>query len=489
MLFRLTNFRGPALIYGRDLDCLIDRPGPDSRPVHVVRPAGLDAWLAGPGTAYTDFVRGAGFAAKPGQLCLLPGGSSLAGALFGLGDETGPHIFGALPGVLPPLSSWWIGDGVEDRAAFVLGFCLGAYRFIRFKSGEDRPAGVRLVLEPAEREEMPVARCLSAARAAWLVRDLINTPANHLGPAELASAAESILLRNGAHVDVITTASLAELYPALHAVGRGSVRPPAVVRAEWRSPAAGADAPCISICGKGVCFDTGGYDLKQPAGMLRMKKDMGGAAIALGLACMIIDAQLPCRLELRLGCVENMISGDAMRPLDVLPTRRGLLVEVGNTDAEGRLVLCDLLAEACETAPSMLIDFATLTGAARVALGPDLPAVFSNDDVLAGIFVEEGGKIHDPVWRLPLWSGYNYWLESDTGDLNNVTEKSYAGAIIAALFLQRFVSSTTRWAHFDVYGWNDASRPGRPAGGEAQAMRAAFEGISRIVRDSTELGG
>jgi leucyl aminopeptidase len=474
------------LIYGRDLDCLIDEAGPDARPVHAVRPAGLEVWLAGPGSAYAHFVRCAGFTARAGQLCLLPGGSGIAGALFGLGDESGPHIFGALPGALPPSSTWFIGEGVEDRAAFVLGFCLGAYRFVLFKSGEAKPEGARLVLPEAARADPPVALSLSAARAAWLARDLINTPANHLGPCELAAAAQSILARNGAHVNVITNASLAELYPALHAVGRGSQRPPAVVRAEWRSSGADAGAPCISICGKGVSFDTGGYDLKPPAGMLRMKKDMGGAAIELGLACMIMDAQLPCRLELRLGCVENMISGDAMRPLDVLKTRRGLLVEVGNTDAEGRLVLCDLLAEACETSPSLLIDFATLTGAARVALGPDLPAVFSNDDVLAGIFVEAGGKTHDPVWRLPLWSGYNYWLESDTGDLNNVTEKSYAGAIIAALFLQRFVSNGTPWAHFDVYAWNDAPRPGRPAGGEAQAMRAAFEGIARFLTEPAQ---
>ncbi len=473
------------MIYGRDLDCLIDQAGPDARPVHAVRPAGLHAWLGGPGSVHADFVRAAGFAAKPGQLCLLPGGSGLAGALFGLGDESGPHIFGALPGLLPPGSSWYIGSGVEDRAAFVLGFCLGAYRYTWFKTAETGPGCASLVLPASDRDES-VTRSLSAARAAWLVRDLINTPANHLGPADLAAAAHSILSRNGAHVNVITSASLAELYPALHAVGRGSARAPAVVRAEWRSPCAPADAPCISICGKGVCFDTGGYDLKQPAGMLRMKKDMGGAAIALGLAYMIMEAPLPCRMELRLGCVENMISGDAMRPLDVLKTRHGLQVEVGNTDAEGRLVLCDLLAEACENSPSVLIDFATLTGAARVALGPDLPAIFSNDDALAGIFVDAGGKMHDPVWRLPLWRGYNSWLESDTGDLNNVTEKSYAGAIVAALFLQRFVSDGTRWAHFDVYGWNDAARPGRPAGGEAQAMRAVFEGVARLLTAAVE---
>jgi leucyl aminopeptidase len=477
--------KGLTVAYGRDLDCLTATTTAEALPVDVVRPEGLEGFLGALPAGQSAFVRASGFAGKAGQLCLLPAESGLAGAVFGLGEETGPHIFGALPGLLPAAALWRMGAGIDDPAAFVLGYCLGAYRFAACKSEAAKAQRALLVVSEAMRELAEVAKSLSAARAVWLVRDLINTPANYLGPADLAAEAYSILSRIGAHVNVITGESLSEMYPALHAVGRGSARAPAVVLATWHHGNVADGAPCISICGKGVCFDTGGYDLKQPAGMLRMKKDMGGAAIALGLATMIIEADLPCRLELRLGCVENMISGEAMRPLDVLNTRKGLRVEVGNTDAEGRLVLCDLLAEACEAEPDVLLDFATLTGAARVALGPDLPALFSNDDGMAAVFSDAGGRVHDPVWRLPLWNGYNFWLESDTGDLNNVTEKSFAGAIVAALFLHRFVSGTARWIHFDVYGWNDAARPGRPAGGEAHAMRAAFEGVTRIVKKWT----
>jgi leucyl aminopeptidase len=306
-------------------------------------------------------------------------------------------------------------------------------------------------------------------------------PANRLGPVDLAAAAGRALEKTSAHTNVIEAAQLRERYPILHAVGCGSARPPAVFIASWRGSGAGDTAPLVSLCGKGVCFDTGGYDLKPPAGMLRMKKDKAGAAIALGLSRMIIEADLPIRLELRLGCVENMISGNALRPLDVVTTRHGLSVEVGNTDAEGRLVLCDLLAEACAARPDVLMDFATLTGAARVALGPDLPALFSNDDRLAVELFQAGNAVHDPVWRLPLWEGYNSWLDSSVADLNNVSEKLHAGAIVAALFLQRFVSAGTRWIHFDVYGWNDSAAPGRPAGGEVQAMRAAFSFITGLA--------
>ena len=289
---------------------------------------------------------------------------------------------------------------------------------------------------------------------------------------------------------MITGDDLARGFPALHAVGAGSDRPPSIVSARWQAPDAADDAPLISICGKGVCFDTGGYDIKPSAGMLRMKKDMGGAAVALGLACMIIDAGLPIRLELRLGCVENMISGRAMRPGDVLRTRSGLAVEVGNTDAEGRLVLCDLLSEACEAKPDMLIDFATLTGAARVALGPDLPAMFTNDEALAREFFDSGRDVHDPVWRLPIWDGYKSWLETGTGDLNNVSEKAQAGAILAALFLHRFVCESLRWIHFDVYAWNGhgaARTAGRWRGsGDACGVRSR-QPVRRRLRSATRL--
>ena len=313
------------------------------------------------------------------------------------------------------------------------------------------------------------------------MRDLINTPADRLGPAELAEALVTVAKAFGASATLVTGADLARDYPAVAAVGAGSDRPPVVATLRWQGPAAAADAPLVSLCGKGVCFDTGGYDLKTSAGMLRMKKDMGGAAMMLGLARMIMAADLPVRLVVRLGCVENSVSGHAMRPSDVLLTRRGLHVEVGNTDAEGRLVLCDLLAEASDEQPAVLLDAATLTGAARVALGPDLPAMFCNDERLAAAMLASGEACHDPVWRLPLWAGYDPWLSSKVADLVNVGSKPMAGAITAALFLQRFVTRPTPWLHLDAYAWNDSTAPGRPEGGEAQAIRAAFQAVSRFV--------
>ncbi len=448
----------------RVLDCFAEAGGAAG--------PGLPIHGAGPGDTFDAYPAACGFTGAAGQVVLLPGPAGLAGALLGLGEAPDPYVFAALPAVLPA-GIWHLSGGIADSADAVLGWALGAYRYDTLKQPRTRPSP-KLIL-PAG-----MARTLSTSRAVWLARDLINTPANLLGPADLAEQAALALHARGAHVNVITGEDVASGFPALHAVGAGSQRGPRVLRATWCAPGAPADAPLVSICGKGVCFDTGGYDIKPPAGMLRMKKDMGGAAVALGLACMIIEAALPVRLELRLGCVENMISGMAMRPGDVLRTRAGLAVEVGNTDAEGRLVLCDLLSEACQSQPDLLLDFATLTGAARVALGPDLPAMFTNDDGLASLFSETGIAAHDPVWRLPLWNGYNSWLESGAGDLNNVSEKAHAGAIVAALFLQRFVSAGTRWAHFDVYGWNDTERPGRPAGGEAQAMRAVFEGVARL---------
>ncbi len=445
-------------------------------PIHAVRPAALPELLDRLPPSQAGFVRACGFAAKAGQTVLLAGGDAgLGGAVLGLGEGHGPHVFGSLPAALPSGTVWRLSSGFDDPAAAVLGYALGAYRFELLR--QPTPACAQLLLP----DDAEMSEAVSAARATWLVRDLINMPANLLGPTELATTACGVLGAAGAHAEIIEGTALAQRFPVVEAVGAGSMRPPAVVVAHWAAEGAGVDAPLISLCGKGVCFDTGGYDLKPSSGMLRMKKDMGGAAVALGLARMVIDARLPIRLELRLGCVENMVSGTAMRPLDILRTRRGVAIEVGNTDAEGRLVLCDLLAEAGQARPAALLDFATLTGAARAALGPDLPALFSNDDVLAELFSTGGCIVHDPVWRLPLWDGYNSWLDSAVADLTNVSEKAQAGAIVAALFLQRFVPTGVPWAHFDVYAWNDGSRPGLPAGGEAQAMRAAFAGLNRLV--------
>jgi leucyl aminopeptidase len=452
----------------QDLSCLT--PSDEhALPLHTARPATLDAFVAELPKAQSGWLRGVGFAAKAGELCLLPGPKGVSGAVLGLGEDRSPHVFGGLPGQLPEDTVWRLASGDHDVDTAVLGFCLGAYRYTAFKDGERRLA--RLVAPPKQ------AQARSVAAAAWMARDLVNTPPNLLGPQELANAARELGARYGAVVEIVTDDSLTEAYPTVAAVGRGSNRPPAVAIMRWRGGAAHADAPLISLCGKGVCFDTGGYDLKPSSAMLRMKKDMGGAAVALGISRLVMEADLPVRLVTRIGCVENSVSGVAMRPSDVIRTRAGLTVEVGNTDAEGRLVLCDLLADASAEQPSVLFDFATLTGAARVALGPDLPALFCDDDDMAAALCEAGQAVFDPVWRLPLWSGYDEWLKSPVADLNNVSSKPFAGAIVAALFLRRFVPKDVTYAHFDLYAWNDQTRPGRPEGGEAQTMRAVFEAL------------
>ncbi len=459
--------------FDRPLDCL-DTEGA-ALPVHSVRPAALDGALAGLEPQQAAFLRAAGFTAAAGQLMLLPDKDGLAGAVLGLGEDRSPYAHGGLPMSLPPGTAWRLEPGDFDADAAVLGFLLGAYQYAALTRPKRAPA--RLVAAGFKAAE-------SAACATWFARDLINTPANLLGPAELAGATVALGARFGAAPMLVEGERLQVAYPTIAAVGQGSARAPIMAGFTWRGSGAAADAPLVSLCGKGVCFDSGGYDLKPSAGMLRMKKDMGGAALMLALARMVMQADLPVRLTVRIGCVENMVSGAAMRPLDVVRTRRGLTVEVCNTDAEGRLVLCDLLAEASDECPALLLDAATLTGAARVALGPDLPALFAphtpEGDHVAGLILAAGEAQSDPMWRLPLWAGYDPWLTSPVADLNNVSSKPMAGAITAALFLQRFVALSTPWAHLDTYAWNDQGRPGRPEGGEAMGLRALFGAISRL---------
>ena len=463
-------------LWGRELDCLTE-PGATTLPVYAVRPEGLDAFLAAVPDRAAAFLRESGFTASAGSVVLVPGGSGTAGAVLGLGGVAGPLPFGALPFALPEGSLVRFAGTLDSPEDAVLGFCMGAYRFDGLKSVPANRAPARLALPEGAGMAVQIAETI------WLVRDLINMPANLLGPAELTDAAVATLRKLGADVTIASGEAVARDYPLIEAVGRGSARPPHVVVARWRGSKAHDLSPLISLCGKGVIFDTGGYNLKPGSMMLRMKKDMGGAAVALGVARLIMLADLPVRVELRLGCVENSVSGSAIRPMDVLQSRRGLTVSIGNTDAEGRLVLADLLAEASDAAPDLLLDFATLTGAARVALGPDVPAFFCNDDALAEQLQVAARAAHDPVWRMPLYDSYNYLLESYDADLNNVSDKPYAGAIIAALFLQRFVAPGQRWLHLDLYAWNDGPRMGRPEGGEAQTLRAAFGMISRIVHD------
>ena len=466
------------MVFDRDLTCLASADAA-SLPVTSWRPNGLDAGFAALEPAQAAFLQASGFKATAGEIALLPGADGVSRAVLGLGEDRSPDPFGALALGLPEGGAWHLEQGDFDMAAAVLGFCLGAYQFEAFK----RPKRAPVQLAGAHGWAQP----LSLARAAWLVRDLINMPANRLGPAELADAVLLVAQRFGVAGERVEGEELEREYPAVAAVGAGSDRAPTAARFAWQGSAAGPDAPLVSLCGKGVCFDTGGYDLKPSAGMLRMKKDMGGAALMLGLAAAVMQADLPIRLEVRIGCVENMVSGRAMRPLDILTTRRGLTVEVGNTDAEGRLVLCDLLAEASDRQPALLIDAATLTGAARTALGPDLPALFCPDDALAARVASASAAAHDPVWRLPLWAGYDAWMSSPVADLNNVSSKPMAGAITAALFLQRFLRPGTPWLHLDTYAWNDQNRPGRPEGGEALGLRTLFSTIAGLSPDYSGL--
>ena len=461
------------------IDCLIP-PATGSRPIYAVRPGTLPAMLAELPPGQAQYLRDLGFSAKSEELAFLQNDAGLAGAVLGLGSDRSPFAFGGLPFRLPAATvddarPWHLVAGDYDPAQATLGYALGAYRYTASKPAKRAPA--RLVQPDAS------GWSVREAEAAWMVRDLINTPANLLGPAQLADIAAGLARRHGAEPQIVLGSALRESYPTVAMVGAGSAREPVVVIFHWSGSQAHADAPLISLCGKGVCFDTGGYDLKPSAAMLRMKKDMGGAAIILGIARLIMEADLPVRLAVRIGCVENSVSGTAMRPLDVVRTRRGLTVEIGNTDAEGRLVLCDLLADASDEKPELLLNAATLTGAARVALGPDMPALFCNDDSWADTLIAAGAEQHDPLWRLPLWQGYDSWLESPVADLNNVSAKPMAGAIVAALFMQRFIAAEVHWAHLDTYAWNDQTRPGRPEGGEAQAMRAVFAALRRRFPD------
>jgi leucyl aminopeptidase len=408
-----------------------------------------------------------GFDAAPGSVCVMPDASGKpVRALVGIAADD-PWSWAQVAAKLPE-GAYRIDERLAAKEAgwAALAWALGAYRFERYK-GKDKRALPRLVW-PKGADRSLVER---TARAIWWVRDLVNTPASDLGPAELADAAASLARRHKAHFrTIVGEALLTKNYPAIHAVGRASSRPPRLIDFAWGR----ARAPKVTLIGKGVVFDSGGLDIKPSSGMRIMKKDMGGAAHALGLASMIMDAGLDVRLRVLIPAVENSISGNAMRPLDVIQTRAGKSVEIGNTDAEGRLILADCLAEADSEKPELMIDFATLTGAARVALGPDLPALFTRDDALAAALAAAGTEERDPLWRLPLWAPYRKWLDTSVADINSTGESAFAGAVTAALFVADFVSPATRWAHFDLFAWNPKARPGRPEGGEAMTIRAIY---------------
>jgi len=435
-------------------------------PLHVLQREQFQDWCATQPGATVAWLQAQGFNAAPGTLALLPGADGLAGAVLAIGDAADPLSYGHAPMGLPPGSCWQVeGNRLSDeaRAALELGWGLGAYRFDRYKTALRAPALLQ-VAAGASRTRALLAACLR-------VRDLVNTPTEDMGPADLEAVVRQIGAHHAAQVEVIEGADLlAHNFPAIHAVGRASHRAPRLIALRWGPE----DAPKVTLVGKGVCFDTGGLDIKPADGMRNMKKDMGGAAHAIALAELVMDQRLPVRLTLLVPAVENAIGPDAFRPGEVIATRAGISVEIDNTDAEGRVILCDALAYAGEDQPELLLDFATLTGAARIALGPELPVLFSNDDALANAWLAAGEQTRDPLWRLPLWRPYLRYLTSHVADLANAGSRM-AGAVTAALYLERFVPAGTPWAHLDVYAWNDGDRPGRPAGGEAMALRAAFE--------------
>jgi leucyl aminopeptidase len=349
-----------------------------------------------------------------------------------------------------------------------LAWCLEAYSFDRYKPQ------ARAVAQLVCRERIDYEDVVRKANAAYLVRDLINTPANDFGPDELESAARKLAKAHNAKISVVSGEALRRGFPMVHDVGKASPRFPRLIDFSWGS----SRAPKVTLVGKGVCFDTGGLDIKPASGMALMKKDMGGAANVLGLAQMIMEAKLPVRLRVIVPAVENSIAGNAFRPGDILKSRKGLTVEIGNTDAEGRLVLGDALSLADDESPDLLIDMATLTGAARVALGPELPPFYTDDENLAAEISKHSVTQSDPLWRLPLWEPYNALFESSVADMNNSSDSSFAGSITAALFLKRFVEKAKTYVHFDIYGWVPNARPGSPKGGEAQGIRALFALIS-----------
>jgi leucyl aminopeptidase len=415
------------------------------------------------------FAQASGFAAKPGECLALPAADGeISHVVFGLEDDAGKSrdLFraGQLPGLLPP-GTYRFANAPHDTRLAALAFVLGSYRFGRYRRAE--PPNVRLV-PPDGIDVADIGRIADAVR---LARDLINTPANDMGPEQLAQAAEQLAQRFDAKFDCIVGEELTRRnFPLIHAVGMAAARPPRLIDFSWGDPA----HPKVTLVGKGVCFDTGGLDLKPSSGMLIMKKDMGGAANVLALASMVMDAKLKVRLRVLIPAVENAVAGNAFRPLDVFPSRKGPTVEIGNTDAEDRLVLADALALADEDAPDLLIDLGTLTGAARVALGPDLPPFYTGDETLALDLARCAGAENDPLWRLPLWAPYDSWLDSKVADINNAPSGGFAGSITCALFLQRFVEAAKSWLHVDIYGWTPSAKPARPEGGECQAARAIY---------------
>lgn len=430
----------------------------------------LSSWLKKQKKDLQLWVNNSEFKAKPESILIIPSKEGkVAQVLFGTDEFFNSFTFASLPSRLPHNKEGYHINAKlnpEEATKISLGWALGCYSFDRYKSAKSSKNINKLVLP----EKVNTKKLNSSIEAIFLVRDLINIPANEMGPEELVAAAKKVAPKNSVKV-ILDKDLLKKNYPAIYEVGKGSSRKPRLIDFTWGNP----KNPKVTLVGKGVCFDTGGLNIKPGSAMYLMKKDMGGAAHVLGLASMIIANNLPIRLRVLIPAVENSISGDSFRPSDIIKTRKGITVEVGDTDAEGRLILADALAEASSEKPKLLIDFATLTGAARVALGTDLPATFTNDDKIAETLEKTSKKTDDPLWRLPLWQPYNDLLKSDIADTNSITSSGLGGAITAALFLEKFVGKDIPWIHLDTYGWNPTPRPGKPKGGEALGLRAVYE--------------
>jgi len=442
--------------------------GQNAHAIHLVDAKGLEAWLAARPERDRAALAAQGFKARANSHAILPGEKAEDWSVAaGVADAAAPGLWclARLAETLPE-GTYRLIDA--DPGPAIFGWMSAHYRFDRYKApAGDKGPRVLLTARPAA-----IGSAAAQARATALVRDMVNVPTADMGPEQMEAEAQRVASRHGASLTVTRGDALETGYPMIHAVGRAADRAsaPRLIELVWGRE----DHPRVALVGKGVVFDSGGLDIKPAAGMRLMKKDMGGAAHALALADLVMGAGLPVRLHLLLPVVENAIAGNAFRPGDVLRSRKGLSVEIGNTDAEGRLILGDALTRAGEDQPALIIDFATLTGAARVALGPDLPAMFANDEALAADLLESGTGVDDPMWRLPLWQPYNEMFKSDIADLSNSGEGGFAGTITAALFLQRFVPEDIPWAHFDTFAWRPAARPGRPKGGEAYGLRAAF---------------
>jgi len=456
---------------------------PSATPVETYTPKQWAAQRPREKPAVAGWAAAQGFTAKPGQVLVLPDSRSgrAARVLAGIGETPDLWSWAAIAAALPEGEYRLTDQKAGDDAA--LGWALAGYRFDRYrKPAADRKGKPRLVWPAKASRE----RVIALYDGIVLARDLINTPAADMGPADLAEAARAVALIGGGSFGCIIGDDLLEQnYPMIHAVGRASARLPRLIDIGWGDP----KHPKLTLVGKGVCFDSGGLDLKPSAGMLLMKKDMGGAAVVLGLAAAIMAMKLPVRLRVLVAAVENSVSGNAMRPGDVLTSRKGLTVEIGNTDAEGRLVLADALAEADREKPDWLIDCATLTGAARVAVGPDLPALYSSDDAMAQALLDAGLAVADPLWRMPLHQPYRDYIEGKVADITNSADTPFAGSITAALFLREFVDRTKSYAHLDMFAWSPRARPGRPLGAEATGLRALFHAIEKRYGGGKRAGG